>query len=82
MHLTVRGCAGAAPGPYSACPGYLVDADGYHLLLDLGAGAAGPQQQSAEPVAIDAAVISFARVVSPRATGFVSLGDDTLQPAG
>lgn len=60
MRLTVVGCAGSAPGPDSACSGYLIDAGDYRLLLDLGAGAAGPLQRYATPASIDAAVISHA----------------------
>jgi ribonuclease BN (tRNA processing enzyme) len=60
VHLTVVGCAGSAPGPDSACSGYLVEAEGYRLLLDLGAGAAGPLQRYAAPADIGAAVISHA----------------------
>lgn len=60
MHLTVVGCAGSAPGPDSACSGYLIEAEGYRLLLDLGAGAAGPLQRYAKPAEIDAAIVSHA----------------------
>jgi ribonuclease BN (tRNA processing enzyme) len=40
VQLTVLGCAGTFPGPTSPCSGYLVEHDGYRLVLDLGAGAA------------------------------------------
>lgn len=39
MRLTVLGCAGSFPGPESACSAYLVEADGFRLLLDFGSGA-------------------------------------------
>ncbi|MDP9461497.1 MAG: MBL fold metallo-hydrolase, partial [Actinomycetota bacterium] len=42
MKLTVVGCAGSAPGPKSAASCYLVEHDGFRLLLDLGNGAFGP----------------------------------------
>lgn len=58
MRLTVVGCAGSVPGPDSACSCYLVEQDGYRLLLDLGTGAAGPLQRYAAPAEIDAVVIS------------------------
>lgn len=58
MQLTVVGCAGSAPGPESACSCYLIEADGYRLLLDLGAGASGPLQKYADPAAIDAVILS------------------------
>lgn len=60
MRLTVIGCAGSAPGPDSACSAYLIEHDGYRLLLDLGAGAAGPLQRYADPAAIDAVILSHA----------------------
>ena len=40
MRLTVLGCAGSFPGPESACSAYLVEADGFRLLLDFGSGLA------------------------------------------
>jgi ribonuclease BN (tRNA processing enzyme) len=60
VRLTVIGCAGSAPGPDSACSAYLIEHENYRLLLDLGAGAAGPLQRHAEPAAIDAVVLSHA----------------------
>lgn len=60
MRLTVVGCAGSAPGPDSACSCYLVEEDGYRLLLDLGAGASGPLQRYAAPADIDAVILSHA----------------------
>lgn len=58
MRLTVVGCAGSVPGPASACSCYLVEQDGYRLLLDLGTGAAGPVQQYAAAAEIDAVIVS------------------------
>jgi ribonuclease BN (tRNA processing enzyme) len=60
MHLTVIGCSGSAPSPDSACSSYLVEADRYRLLLDLGAGAAGTLQSYAEPGGIDLVILSHA----------------------
>lgn len=60
MRLTVVGCAGSAPGPDSACSCYLVESDGYRLLLDLGAGASGPLQRYTNPADIDAVILSHA----------------------
>lgn len=60
MRLTVVGCAGSAPGPDSACSCYLVEQDGYRLLLDLGAGASGPLQRYASAADIDAVILSHA----------------------
>ncbi|MGZ0147973.1 MBL fold metallo-hydrolase [Kribbella sp. WER1] len=45
MKLTVIGCSGSVPGPDSAASSYLVTADGFHLVLDLGSGALGSLQR-------------------------------------
>jgi ribonuclease BN (tRNA processing enzyme) len=60
VRLTVVGCSGSAPGPDSACSCYLVEEDGYRLVLDLGAGASGPLQRYVAPVDVDAVVVSHA----------------------
>jgi ribonuclease BN (tRNA processing enzyme) len=60
VHLTVIGCSGSAPGPHSACSCYLVEHDGFALLLDIGNGASGPLQRHAAPGDIDAVIISHA----------------------
>ncbi len=45
MRLTVIGCSGSFPGPDSPASCYLVEAEGFALLLDLGNGALGPLQR-------------------------------------
>ncbi|PSK97206.1 ribonuclease BN (tRNA processing enzyme) [Haloactinopolyspora alba] len=45
MRLTVLGCSGSLPGPDSPASGYLVEADGARLIVDLGNGVLGPLQQ-------------------------------------
>jgi ribonuclease BN (tRNA processing enzyme) len=45
MRLTVIGCSGSLPGPDSPASSYLVSADGFHLVLDLGSGALGTLQR-------------------------------------
>jgi ribonuclease BN (tRNA processing enzyme) len=60
MRLTVVGCSGSVPGPDSACSCYLVERDGYRLVLDLGAGAAGPLQRHVAPAAVDTVIVSHA----------------------
>ena len=47
MKLTVLGCAGSFPGPDSACSAYLVEADGFRLLLDFGTGSLSALQRYA-----------------------------------
>jgi len=58
MDLTIVGCSGSFPGPDSAASCYLVNADGFRLLIDLGNGAFGPLQRFAGPEQIDAVLIS------------------------
>ena len=45
MKLTVLGCSGSVPGPDSAASSYLVTAEGFNLILDLGSGALGSLQR-------------------------------------
>lgn len=45
MRLTVVGCAGSFPGPDSAASCYLLEADGFRLVVELGNGALGPLQK-------------------------------------
>lgn len=60
MRLTVVGCAGSAPGPDSTCSCYLVEAEDFRLLLDLGPGSSGPLQRYVAPEAIDLVILSHA----------------------
>lgn len=58
MKLTVLGCSGSLPGPDSPAAGYLVESDGYRVVLDLGNGALGALQRYVAPRDIDAVVLS------------------------
>jgi ribonuclease BN (tRNA processing enzyme) len=63
MRLTVIGCSGSYAGPDSAASSYLLeadDADGrtWRVLVDLGSGALGALQRFADPLALDAVLIS------------------------
>ena len=58
MRLTVVGCSGSGPGPKSPASCYLVEHDGFRLLLDLGSGAFGALQGLADPDTIDAVFLS------------------------
>jgi ribonuclease BN (tRNA processing enzyme) len=58
MDLTIVGCSGSYPGPESAASCYLVEADGFRLLVDLGNGALGPLQRYARLDQIDAVCLS------------------------
>ncbi|HEU4425892.1 MAG TPA: MBL fold metallo-hydrolase [Pilimelia sp.] len=58
MKLTVLGCAGSFPGPESACSAYLVEAEGFRLLLDFGSGSLSALQRYASLTAVDAILLS------------------------
>jgi ribonuclease BN (tRNA processing enzyme) len=58
VKLTIVGCSGSVPGPDGAASAYLVEHDGFRLLLDLGSGAFGPLQRYVTPAAVDAVVLS------------------------
>lgn len=58
MKVTVLGCSGSVPGPESPGSGYLIEADDYRLVLDLGHGAFGALQRYVSPVDVDAIVVS------------------------
>lgn len=58
MKLTVLGCSGSMPGPDSPASGYLLEAEGFRLVLDLGHGAFGALQRYLNPGDVDAIVIS------------------------
>ncbi|GAB1645277.1 MBL fold metallo-hydrolase [Krasilnikovia sp. MM14-A1259] len=58
MRLTVLGCAGSFPGPESACSAYLVEADGFRLLIDFGSGSLSALQRYAAVDAIDAIMLT------------------------
>jgi ribonuclease BN (tRNA processing enzyme) len=58
VRLTIVGCSGSFPGPDSAASCYLVEADGFRLLVDLGSGALGAVQRHASLYEIDAVCVS------------------------
>lgn len=66
MRLTIVGCSGSYPGPDSPASCYLLEADvgdgddkrTWRILLDLGNGALGHLHRHADPLAIDAVLIS------------------------
>ena len=58
MKLTIVGCAGTFPGPESACSSYLVEHDGFRLLLDAGNGSTGALQRSCGLLDLNAIAIS------------------------
>lgn len=58
MRLTIIGSSGSFPGPASPASCYLVEADGFRLLLDMGNGALGVLQQHVDIYGIDAVYLS------------------------
>ncbi len=58
MRLTVVGCSGSVPGPGSSASCYLVEVEGFRVLLDLGNGALGPLQRYCGFGDLDAVLIS------------------------
>jgi ribonuclease BN (tRNA processing enzyme) len=58
MKLTVLGCSGSMPGPDSPASGYLLEAEGFRLVLDMGQGTFGALQRHVRPADVDAMFIS------------------------
>ncbi|HEY0450641.1 MBL fold metallo-hydrolase [Actinophytocola sp.] len=58
MLLTVLGCSGSAPGPRAPSSGYLLEADGFLLGIELGNGTLAELQAVADPFALDALLFS------------------------
>lgn len=58
MRLTVVGCSGSFPGPDSPASCYLVQAEGFRLLIDLGSGGLSGVQRHLSLDQIDAICIS------------------------
>lgn len=58
MKLTVVGCSGSFPSADSACSSYLVEADGFRLLLDMGNGSLGALQRHCGLYDLDAIFLS------------------------
>lgn len=58
MRVTVIGCSGSFPGPDSPASCYLVEAEGFSLLLDLGSGAMGSLQRYHDMRRVDAIALS------------------------
>lgn len=58
MRVTVLGCAGTFPSPTSPCSAYLVEQDGFRLLLDTGTGSVGALQAYPGLLQVDAVLLS------------------------
>lgn len=58
MRLTIIGCSGSFPGPDGPSSCYLLEAEGFRLLVDLGSGSIGALQRHAGLYDIDAVCLS------------------------
>jgi ribonuclease BN (tRNA processing enzyme) len=58
VRLTIIGCSGSFPGPESPASCYLLEAEGFRMLLDLGNGALGVLQRHAGLYDVDAVCLS------------------------
>jgi ribonuclease BN (tRNA processing enzyme) len=58
MKLTIIGSAGTFPGPASGCSSYLIEQDGFRLLVDVGNGSTGALQEACGLLGPDAVVVS------------------------
>jgi ribonuclease BN (tRNA processing enzyme) len=58
VKLTILGCSGTYPGPTSACSSYLVESDGFRLVVDAGNGSLGELQRHCDLRDIDAVLLS------------------------
>ena len=58
MRLTVVGCSGSVPSPRSPASCYLLEAEGFRLVVDLGSGALGPLQGYVAAHQVDAVALS------------------------
>ncbi len=58
MRLTIIGCSGSFPGPEGPASCYLLEAEGFRLLIDLGNGALGVLQRHIGLFDVDAICLS------------------------
>ncbi|MEU0572374.1 MBL fold metallo-hydrolase [Nonomuraea sp. NPDC005983] len=58
MKVTIVGCSGSFPGPDSPASCYLLESEGFRLLLDFGNGSLGALQRHAGLYGIDAVCLS------------------------
>ncbi len=58
LQLRVLGCAGTHPAPDRLCSSYLVESDGYRLLLDCGNGSLTNLQRVCDVADLDAVLLS------------------------
>ncbi|GAA3052968.1 MBL fold metallo-hydrolase [Actinokineospora globicatena] len=71
MLLTVLGCSGSVPGPNAASSGYLLEAEGFLLGVELGSGTLAALQAIRDPFALDA--LLFSHLHADHCADFASL---------
>lgn len=58
VRVTILGCCGSIPGPDQAASGYLLEADGFTMGIDLGNGTLARLQAVRDPFGLDALLLS------------------------
>jgi ribonuclease BN (tRNA processing enzyme) len=58
VRLTIVGASGTFPGPHSGCSSYLLEQDGFRLLIDVGNGSTGALQEVCGLLGPDAVAVS------------------------
>ncbi|MEU4766909.1 MBL fold metallo-hydrolase [Actinosynnema sp. NPDC023794] len=58
MLLTILGCSGSLPGPHGPASGYLVEAEGCRLAIELGSGVLASLQTRHDAFSLDALLFS------------------------
>jgi ribonuclease BN (tRNA processing enzyme) len=58
VRLTILGCSGTFPGPLGPCSSYLLEADGFRLLIDVGNGSLGALQARVGLLGVNAVLLS------------------------
>lgn len=71
MLLTVLGCSGSIPGPNAPASGYLLEADGFVLGIELGNGTLAALQALRDPFDLDA--LLFSHLHADHCADFASL---------
>lgn len=71
MRLTVLGCSGSVPGPGTPASGYLVEAEGFQLVLELGNGTFAELQARHDP--FDLGALLFTHLHPDHCADFTAL---------
>ncbi|HVV09942.1 MBL fold metallo-hydrolase [Amycolatopsis sp.] len=71
MRLTILGCSGSIPGPGTAASGYLLEADGFLLAVELGNGTFAQLQARHDPFDLDA--LAFTHLHPDHCADFTAL---------